>query len=269
MATSTRPERPVGDLVREWRQRRGISQLRLALEADLSARHLSFVETGRSQPSRDMVMKLAEQLNVPLRQRNVMLLAAGYAPAFSERSLDDPDFATVRRLIEQLLRAHEPYPAVAIDRRWNIVAANAAVAPIIAGVDPALAQPPVNVMRLALHPKGLAPAIANLAEWREHLLERLAHQIDVTADSGLIELDRELRSYPVPQGREPHISRGDSRVFVPLRLTTPSGTLNLISTTMVFGTPLDVTLSELAIETLLPADSATADGLRAMAATAR
>ena len=264
MAISTRPDRPVGDLVREWRQRRGVSQLRLALEADLSARHLSFVETGRAQPSRDVVLRLAEQLNVPLRQRNVMLLAAGYAPAFGERSLDDPELADVRRLIEQLLRAHEPYPAIAVDRRWNIVAANSAVAPMFSYIAPELAQPPVNALRLALHPQGLAPRIANFAEWRAHLLERLAHQIDATADAGLMDLDRELRSYPVPPGGVP-VASGNARLFVPLRLTTPHGTLNLLSTTMVFGTPLDVTLSEIAIETLLPADSTTADALRDLA----
>jgi transcriptional regulator with XRE-family HTH domain len=269
MSTSTRPDRPVGDLVREWRQRRGVSQLRLALDADLSARHLSFVETGRAQPSRDVVLRLAEHLNVPLRQRNTMLLAAGFAPAFGERSLDDPDLATVRRLIEQLLRAHEPYPAVAVDRRWNIVSANSAVMPILSGVAPELAQPPVNVMRLALHPQGLAPRILNFAEWRGHLLERLAHQIDATADADLMELDRELRSYPASQVGTSRAVSGDSRVLVPLRLTTPLGTLNLVSTTMVFGTPLDVTLSEIAIETLLPADSETADRLRAMSVADR
>ena len=254
MSTTVGSYRTVGDLVREWRARRGISQMRLALDADISARHLSFVETGRTQPSREVVLRLAEELEVPLRQRNTLLLAAGYAPAFGERSLDDPQFADIRRLIERLLRGHEPYPALAVDRHWNIVARNAAVAPLMGSVSPALLQPPVNALRLALHPQGMAPNIANFADWRAHILERLKHQIDVTGDPALMELDHELRGYPAPAERAVCGASGDRRVYVPLRLSTPLGTLNLISTTMVFGTPLDVTLSELAIETFFPAD---------------
>jgi transcriptional regulator with XRE-family HTH domain len=257
--------RPVGDLVREWRQRRGVSQLRLALKADVSARHLSFVETGRARPSRDMVLRLSEQLGIPLRQRNALLLAAGYAPAFHERSLDDPALAGARQAIDRLLAGHEPYPALAVDRHWNIAATNRCVAPLLADVSPALLEPPVNALRLALHPGGAAPRIANLAEWRHHVFERLQHQVDVTADPVLIDLLRELREYPGPRDSEHPVSPGDSRVLVPLKLVSPVGILNLISTTMVFGTPLDVTLSELALETFFPADEETAELLRRLA----
>lgn len=263
MATTTSP---VGDLVREWRRRRHLSQLAFALRADISARHLSFVETGRSRPSREMVLHLAERLDVPLRQRNVLLLAAGYAPAFPERPLDDPALAGARAAMERLLTAHEPYPALAIDRHWNLVAANRAIAPLIKCVAPALRQPPVNVLRNSLHPEGLAPRIANLREWRAHLFARLRRQMDLTGDPALVELWRELQGYPIPGGPEAFSAEhGDPPVVVPLRLTLPAVTLNLISTTMVFGTPLDITLSELALETFLPADAATAAALRQMA----
>jgi transcriptional regulator with XRE-family HTH domain len=257
--------RPVGQLFREWRQRRGVSQLRLALEAEISARHLSFLETGRAQPSREMVLRLAEQLEIPLRERNSLLLAAGYAPAFRERSLDDPALAAAMQAIERLLAGHEPYPALAVDRHWNLVKANRAIGPFLSGVAPSLLEPPVNVLRLALHPEAMAPRIANFTEWRSHILERLRHQIDVTADATLIDLLEELRGYPSPDGRDTSsVARGDS-VVVPLRVQLPEGTLNLISTTMVFGTPLDITLSELALETFFPADAGSAELLRQMA----
>src|SRR4051794_6575091 len=192
------PRKTVGDHLREWRQRRRLSQLDLALDAEISTRHLSFLETGRAQPSRDMVMLLAEQLEVPLRERNVLLMAAGFAPVFVERALDDPALAPARRAIDLILKGHEPYPALVVDLRWNLVAANSAVAPLMAGVAPDLMAPPTNVMRLALHPEGLAPRIANFAEWRGHLLERLKAQVAITGDPGLVELLAEMRSYPVP-----------------------------------------------------------------------
>jgi transcriptional regulator with XRE-family HTH domain len=255
MGTSVEGTRAVGDLFREWRRRRGVSQLGLALKADISARHLSFVETGRSQPSREMVLRLAEQLEVPLRQRNDLLLAAGYAPAFRERPLDHPALASARQAIDRLLAGHEPYPALAVDRHWNLVAANRAVAPLLVGVAPALLQPPVNVMRLALHPEALAPRILNFSEWQAHVFHRLRHQIEVTGDRVLLDLQQELRGYAAPRGgRGTPPSTSDSTVLVPLRLATSAGTLSLISTTVVFGTPLDVTLSELALETFFPAD---------------
>jgi transcriptional regulator with XRE-family HTH domain len=256
---------PVGHLLREWRQRRRLSQLDLACEAEISTRHLSFLETGRALPSREMLLHLAEQLEVPLRERNILLVAAGYAPAFSERALDDPALAAARRAIDQVLAGHEPYPALAIDRHWTLIAANVAIPPLLADVDPALLQPPANVLRLSLHPRGLAPRIANLAEWRAHLLARLRRQIDVTADPVLVELMQELMSYPLSGaargGRTP-VERAQAEVVTPFQLNTASGRLTFFSTTMVFGTPVDITLSELALETFFPADPATAEALR-------
>ncbi len=260
MSIETTHVRPFGDHLRTWRQRRRMSQLDLALEADISQKHLSFVESGRSSPSRDMVLNLAERLGVPLRERNLLLLSAGYAPVFPERSLDDPALAPARAAVELVLKAHEPYPALAVDRHWTMVAANAAVPPLLAGVlDEALLAPPVNVLRLSLHPGGLAPGIANLAEWRRHVFERLRHQIAITADPRLARLLRELESYP---GGEAAGAGDHAGIAVPLRLLTPAGTLSFISTVTVFGTPIDVTLSELAVEAFFPADEATARALR-------
>ena len=256
---------PIGDHLRAWRQRRRLSQLDLALEAEISTKHLSFLETGRSQPSRDMVLKLAEQLEIPLRERNVLLVAAGYAPVFPERPLADPAMQPARKAVDLVLKGHEPYPAIAIDRHWTLVAHNAAVPPLLSVADPSLLRPPLNVLRLSLHPKGLAPRIANLAEWRAHLLARLRQQIDVTADAVLTKLFEELAAYPGLDGaRSPRTNVNDeyAGVVVPLQLATDAGTLSLFSTTTIFGTPVDVTLSELAIESFFPADAATADMLR-------
>ncbi len=188
--------KPVGDHLREWRMRRRMSQMDLALDAEISTRRLSFLETGRARPSREMVLLLAEQLEVPLRDRNVILVAAGFAPVFAERSLDDPGMAAARRAVDVILAAHEPYPALVVDLRWNLVAANAAVAPMLEGVDPALLAAPLNVIRLSLHPRGLASRIANLGEWHAHILERLRRQAELTADPGLIALIEEIRGYP-------------------------------------------------------------------------
>lgn len=258
MATSIQP---VGDLLREWRQRRRMSQLDLALEAEISTKHLSFLETGRSLPSRDMVLNLAERLDVPLRDRNVMLLAAGYAPVFHERPLDDPALQAAREAVDLVIAGHEPYPAIAIDRHWTLVAANRAVAPLLAGVDPSLLKPPVNVLRLSLHPAGLAPRTANLAEWRAHLLDRLRRQITVSADLVLMQLLTELRGFPAPANTGPEPGEHPP-VVVPFRLMTEAGEMAFFSTTTVFGTPVDITLSELALECFYPADAATADILR-------
>lgn len=258
--------RPVGDLLREWRQRRRMSQLDLACEAEISTRHLSFLETGRAQPSRDMVLHLAERLDVPLRERNVMLVAAGFAPAFSKRRLDDPALKPAREAIDLVLKGHEPYPAIAVDRHWTLVAANRAVPALMAGAAPALVEPPVNVLRLSLHPDGLSPRIANLREWREHLLERLRRQVEATADATLAALLEELRSYPAPAPTGPHQPQAAAHdyggVVVPLKLVTEGGVLAFFSTTTVFGTPVDITLSELAIEAFYPADAATAEAVR-------
>src|SRR5579883_3048828 len=255
--------RPIGDLLREWRQRRRMSQLDLACEADISTKHLSFLETGRSQPSRDMLLHLAERLEIPLRERNLLLVAAGYAPVFPERPLADPALDAARKAMELVLAGHEPYPALAVDRHWTLVAANAAVAPLLAGVDPALTRPPVNVLRLSLHPQGLAPRIANLREWRAHLLARLHHQVDITADRVLVELINELAAYPAPRATPGAGAKSDyAGVVVQYKPATERGVLSFFSTTTVFGTPVDITLSELALECFYPADPATAESLR-------
>jgi transcriptional regulator with XRE-family HTH domain len=256
----------VGDYLRNWRQRRRMSQLDFALEAEISQRHLSFLESGRSTPSRDMLLHLAERLDVPLRERNAMLLTAGFAPVYSERNLDDPAMAVAHAAIEMVLKGHEPFPALVLDRHWNLVTANKAFAPLLVGVeDEALLQPPVNVLRLALHPKGLAPRIANLVEWRAHLLDRLRRQIAVTGDSVLAELLQELSAYPVddkPQAQPATVPADHGGVFVPLKFMTEVGLLSLISTTTMFGTPRDITLSELALEAFFPADDETRSTLR-------
>jgi transcriptional regulator with XRE-family HTH domain len=260
--------RPLGDLLREWRGRRRMSQLDLACEADISSRHLSFIETGRSTPSREMVLHLAEQLDVPLRERNALLVAAGYAPVFPERPLADPALSAARRAVDLVLSGHEPYPALAVDRHWTLVASNRAVTPLLAGAGPALLQPPVNVLRLSLHPEGLAPRIANLRQWRSHLLARLQQQVEVTADPVLLELMNELRGYPSAGAAEDGVSAPEGEyagIVVPLRLVTEAGVLSFISTTTVFGTPVDVTLSELALESFFPADEGTAGVLRHLA----
>lgn len=268
-AASTTPSaaRTVGDLLREWRQRRRMSQMDLALDAEISTRHLSFVETGRAAPSREMVLHLAESLDIPLRDRNVLLVAAGFAPVFPERRLDDPGLEAARRAVDLVLAGHEPYPAVALDRHWTIVAHNRAIAPFLEGCAPELLTPPINMARLSLHPQGIAPRIENLGEVRAHVLARLRRQIELTADPVLEALLAEASAWPVPFS-QPHPRKGQeaAELFIPVRLRTSAGLLTLISATTVFGTPVDVTLAELAIETFLPADAETADRLRAMMA---
>lgn len=257
---------PVGELLRGWRQRRRLSQLDLAGEAAVSTRHLSYVETGRSLPSREMLLRLAERLEVPLRERNRLLTAAGYAPMFGERRLDDPALAATREALERVLQGHEPCPALLVDRHWTLVSANRMVPLLLQGVAPALLQAPLNVLRLSLHPQGLAPLILNLAQWRAHLLARLAQQIETSGDPTLIALAEELRGYPAPDAAAADASHTDAAaVAVPLQLRSPEGVLTLIGTITVFGTPVDVTLSELALETFLPADAATAQALRRLA----
>lgn len=229
--------RSVGDLLRDWRQRRRMSQLLLAVEAGVSARHLSFVESGRSQPSREMVMHLAERLDVPLRERNALLIAAGYAPLYRERALDDPQLAAAREAVDLVLRGHEPYPALAVDRHWNIVASNGALAPLIGDASPALLAAPVNALRLSLHPEGIAPRILNWHAWRAHLLARLQRQIDASADPTLGALHDELAAYPAPPGTPPAAAAGAEaighHIAVPLRLRTALGELSFYSTTTV------------------------------------
>jgi transcriptional regulator with XRE-family HTH domain len=258
--------RPVGHLLREWRHRRRLSQLDLACEAGVSTRHLSFVETGRSVPSRDMLLHLAEQLEVPMRERNVLLVAAGYAPSFPERHLRDPALAAARAAIDLVLERQKPYPAFALDRHWRIAVSNTALPELYAGVAPELLEPPINALRLSLHPRGLAPRIVNLAEWQAHLLFRLRRQVEITADPVLIDLLRELGEYSAPLGKPVPAAALEPAVVVPFKIKTEAGLLSFFSTTTVFGTPVDVTLSELALELFFPADDKTATLVQQMAA---
>ncbi|MFL6077013.1 MAG: helix-turn-helix domain-containing protein [Mycobacteriales bacterium] len=252
----------MGEQLRMWRERRRLSQLDLAIRAEISTRHLSFVETGRSRPSREMIVHLAEHLDLPLRERNHLLLAGGYAPVYTETPLDSPEMEPVRTAVRQLLTGHEPYPAIAVDRNWNLVDATASVNLLTAGVSTDLMGPPTNVLRVSLHPRGMAPRIANLGEWRAHLLDRLRRQVSLTADAELAELLAELESYPGGEGG--HEALPDpGAIFVPLRLRTGDGDeLAFFSTVSTFGTPLDITLAELVIEAFYPADPRTAAYLR-------
>lgn len=260
-----KPHGAVGDLLREWRQRRRVSQFDLATEAEISAKHLCFVETGRSQPSREMLLHLAEHLEIPLRDRNVLLNVAGYAAVFPERQLTDPALDAPRQAIDVLLSAHQPYPAMAVDRHWTMVASNGAFQPFLAGVEPALLQPPFNVLRLTLHPGGLGARLANYYEWRSHVFDKLRRQIEVSGDPVLVDLLGELRNYPTPAGSEiTPTSRGDierHQFVVPFQLITKTGILSFFSTTTIFGTPVDITLSELSLECFYPADAATTQAL--------
>lgn len=258
-----------GDHLRTWRQLRHLSQLELADEADISTRHVSFMETGRTNPSREMVLRLCERLAIPLRERNALLVAAGYAPMYRERPLDDPALAAARQAVELVLRGHEPCPAVALDRCWNVVAANRAAQALLSAHVSAdlLAAEPLNVFRLSLHPEGLAPRIANLAQWRAHLFERLRQQIQATADPALVALEAELREYPEPPAANNLVLAGEMLgVVMPFCFDSVHGMLSLISTTTIFGTPVDVTLQELAVESFFPADEFTARVLREWAA---
>jgi transcriptional regulator with XRE-family HTH domain len=257
------PEPTVGGLLRGWRESRRLSQMELSLDAQVSTRHLSYVETGRSQPSRELVLRLAEHLEVPLRERNALLLAAGYAPAYPEHALGDEPMDAVRDAVRQVLAAHEPYPALVVDRHWEMLEANAGVGVLLEGVTPEQLAPPVNALRLALHPEGLAPRTINLGEWRAHILGRLTRHVAATHDPQLASLLSELRAYPCDQ-LEPAVDLpGPGDIVVPLRLRHGDGELRLMSIISTFGTPLDVTVQELSIEAFLPADAATAEALRA------
>ena len=246
-----------GDLIREWRQRRRLSQLDLAIAANVSSRHLSFVETGRSRPTSEMILHLAEHLDVPLRDRNALLLAGGFAPAYPERGLAEPELQAVRNALKRVLGGHEPYPAAVVNRWWELVDANAGIALFTGGVSPGLLEPPVNVLRLSLHPDGMAPRIANLPEWRAHLLARLHRQAEATGDPRLVTLYTELEAYPGGLAQPPE----PTDVVVPLRYRTPRAELSFLSITAVIGTPMDVTVEELAIESFYPADDQTAAAL--------
>lgn len=268
--------RPVGELLREWRKRRRYSQLALALDAGTSARHLSFIETGRAVPSREMLHRLAERLDIPLRNRNALFLAAGYAPVYEERELDDVALDSVRRAAGLMLKSLEPCPALVVDRHWTLVEANRTLRLLLAGVADELLQPPVNALRVSLHPRGLGSRIANFAEWRAHVLRRLERDAEDTGDPVLLSLRRELEGYPVPSSANDE-ANADVRpgeageapaVAVPLRLHAGGGVLSLISTTTVFGTAVDPAAAELVIESFLPADEDTARALERLGAGA-
>jgi transcriptional regulator with XRE-family HTH domain len=255
----------IGPLLREWRERRRLSQLELALHAGISTRHLSFVETGRSSPGREMLLRILEQLDVPFREQNRLLLASGYAPAFPERSLEDPELLPVRAALDQILANHEPYPAVVVDRAWNFVALNSAMRRLIEQVeiDPALLEPPVNTLRVSFHPGGLAPLIVNLGRWRTHFCERLERQVALTGDPDLAALLDEIAGYPIP-GREPYPAPDPEprEMLGPVRFRAPGGgELSFFGMFATFDTPFEVTTSELAMELLFPADRATAEAL--------
>jgi transcriptional regulator with XRE-family HTH domain len=265
MATlqSANPAESAGPIIRTWRARRRLSQLDLASEAEISQRHLSFVESGRAKPSRQMVLRIAERLELPLRETNRLLLAAGYAPHFQERPLGDPALAPALEAVERVLTAHEPYPAFAVDRYWTLIRANAPASMLLSVVeDPSLLRPPVNVLRLSLHPRGAAPSIVNLVEWRDHVLERVYRLNQAVADPALIALEQELRAYPAPLRKAPPDPARYSAIAVPLQLRVGGTVLSFISTITVFGTPLDVTLSEIAVESFFPADDQTGAFLR-------
>ncbi|HTC10574.1 MAG TPA: helix-turn-helix transcriptional regulator [Acetobacteraceae bacterium] len=254
---------PFGVLLRRWRQSRRMTQEDLALAASSSTRHLSYLETGRAQPSRDMVLRLAEHLQVPLRDQNTLLLAAGFAPAFQERSLGELEAATLA--IDKILQAHKPYPAFAVDRHWKVVLSNSALPQLYEGCAADLLRNPINAVRLILHPRGLGPRIVNFVEWRAHTVTVLRQQIETRSDPVVQALLAEVMSYPAPSGGLAPIDvEGPQRYATPLQIVTRLGTVSFLNTTTIFGTPTDVTLSELALEMLFPADEATIAIVKAM-----
>ncbi|WP_405754414.1 helix-turn-helix transcriptional regulator [Streptomyces sp. NBC_01411] len=258
----------VGPLLRDWRRQRRVSQLELALRADSSARHISFIETGRARPSKEMVLRLAEHLDVPVRERNVLLVSAGYAPRYTETTLDDPSMGALHEGINQLLRGYEPYPALVVDGRYDVVAANRGIAMLLEGVPDRLLTPPLNAMRLTLHPSGLAPRIRNLREWRGHLLHQMERQMALARSESLRELYEEVAAYPLPAsaGEQPERVAGSLQRFaLPLEIEHDGRVLSFLSSISTFNTPMDVTVAELAIETFLPADPATVAYLRSLA----
>jgi transcriptional regulator with XRE-family HTH domain len=249
---------PIGELLRNWRRRRSLSQLELALESGVSSRHVSFLETGRARPSRDMVLRLAEHLDIPLRERNRLLLAAGYAPLYVERSLQEPEMAPVHQALDRFLRAHEPYPAIVVDRHHDLVSANDALGALTEGVAPELLEPPANALRVALHPQGLAPRVLNLKEWSAHLMHRLRREAALTADPELRQLHDELAGYPGVCLEPPRSEGASGAIVVPLRLRSGERELAFFSTISTFGSAVDITLDELMIEAFSPANAATA-----------
>lgn len=252
------PSATVGVMLQRWRARRRLSQLDLAVEANVSARHVSFIETGRAKPSRAMVLRLAAVLEVPRREQNRMLVAAGLAPAYAERPLEAPDMAAVQAGVQRVLDAYDPYPCVVVDRGWRIVRANGGASVLLAGVAPHLLERP-NALRIALHPDGMAPRIRNLGQWRSHLIERLRREAAADDSGELTGLLNEILSYPGGFVEDTDLGA----VAVPLELVTPDGReLRFLSMVTTFGTALDLTAAELSIEAFLPADDETAASLR-------
>ncbi|MET4050326.1 transcriptional regulator with XRE-family HTH domain [Rhodococcus sp. UYP5] len=262
MTTTTAPV-PFGALLRQWRSHRRVSQLELSSKAEVSTRHLSFVETGRSQPSREMVLRMCVHLDVPLRERNRLLLAAGFAPVYPENDLASPQMEPARIAVREVLEAHLPYPAVAVDRTWNIVDANAAVVVLTQVVSPALlAQQPLNALRLTLHPDGMAPHITNLGQWRAAVLAALLRSAHARADNEMLALHDELLAYPGDESDSDQAVTDPGAIYVPLKLRVGDTDLSFLAIIATFGTALDITLSELAIESFFPADTVTSDYLR-------
>ncbi|MBP0451800.1 helix-turn-helix transcriptional regulator [Kitasatospora sp. RG8] len=264
--TETSTGTGVGALLRGWRERRQLSQLQLALRADSSARHVSFIETGRSRPSQEMLLRLADQLDIPVRERNSLLLAAGYAPHYPETPLDDPAMDALRAGMERLLASHDPYPALVVDGTFRVLAANRSLGLLLSGVAPHLLAPPLNAMRITLHPDGLAPRIVNFRQWRRHLLERMEHQISLVRSEPLRELFDEVRAYPEPSTAVDEPEEDITELFpfaLPMRVAFEGRVLSFLSTIATFNTPMDVTVSELAMETFLPADAETVAFLQA------
>lgn len=256
----------VGPLLRGWREQRRISQLELALRADSSARHISFIETGRSRPSEEMILRLAEHLDVPVRERNVLLLAAGYAPRYAQTALDDPAMDALREGVERLLEGYEPYPALVVDGTYTVMAANRGISMLLEGVAERLLVPPLNAMRLTLHPEGLAPRIRNLRAWRADLLAQMERQIALARSPELRKLYDEVTGYPLPEGAEgEEEQRSPVPLALPLLIEHEGRVLSFVSSIATFNTPMDVTVAELAIETFLPADRETAAYLRSLA----
>lgn len=254
----------MGALLRGWRERARLSQLELALRADSSARHISFIETGRSRPSPEMVLRLADQLDVPVRERNTLLITAGYAPRYAETSLADPALTAVREGLERMVAAYEPYPALVVDGTYQVLAANQGIAALLEGVAAHLLEPPLNAMRITLHPDGLAPRIRNFREWRGHLLEQMDRQLALVRSAPLRDLYQEVEAYPLPPGGTE--TRGQTSPFaLPMVIEHGGRTLSFFSTIATFNTPMDVTVSELAVETFLPADPETAKNLQLLA----
>jgi len=259
----TTTEEGVGSMVRQWRERRRRSQLDVSIAANVSTRHLSYIETGRATPSRAMIERLCDELDVPLRERNALYLAAGLAPEHHERPL--VDLGAARAAVESVLRGHEPNPAVAVNARWDLLAANRAMTRFLADVPAELTGPPLNMLRVTMHPDGLAVRLHNPGQWRGHALRRVRRQLERTADPALAELLGELESYPTPSATD-DAPRAASEIVVPMRLATENGVLSLLYAVTVFGSPRDVTLDEIAIETFFPADDATREALQALSA---